>query len=191
MPFCTFCGQKLNDSDRFCTSCGAPRDAEKTPPSSPEDHEGLQSSLLQNKEIDQSSPLPDKEIVQSSSSQVQGEIRWTAKVLGMASDFFVNLEGAGQEASKMTSNVNTGLAVGGTLLGSFAAAGAGILAKSRENDFIRWDETRTVALNRKKKTVTVTRKSLVFPIRLYCTDENYEQVAAFIRQHVDKPLIKE
>jgi hypothetical protein len=119
------------------------------------------------------------------------EIRWANKVLGMASDFFVNLEGAGQEASKTTSNVNTGLAVAGSLLGSLSAAGGGILAKSREDDFIRWDESRSVALNRKKKTVTVTRKSLIFPIRLYCTDGNYEQVAAFIREHVDPALVKE
>ncbi len=139
----------------------------------------------------QSQPPQDEGKIQSPSRQDQDEIRWTAKVLGMASDFYVNTEGAGQEASKTTSTVNTGLAVGGSLLGSFTAAGAGILAKSRENDFISWDETRTVALNKKKKTVTVTRTSLVFPIRLYCTDEKYEQVAKFIRQHVDNALVKE
>jgi hypothetical protein len=99
----------------------------------------------------QSQPPQDEGKIQSPSRQDQDEIRWTAKVLGMASDFYVNTEGAGQEASKTTSTVNTGLAVGGSLLGSFTAAGAGILAKSRENDFISWDETRTVALNKKKK----------------------------------------
>ena len=65
-----------------------------------------------------------------------------------------------------------------------------MIAKSRENDMIRWDETKKVALNSKKKTVTVTRKSLIFPIRLYCTDSNYDEVAAFIRKHVDPALIK-
>lgn len=118
------------------------------------------------------------------------EIRWTSKVLGMASDFFVNSKGAGQEASKTASRVTTAATVGGSLLGSLTAAGAGMLAKSRENDFIRWDEARSVALNPKKKTVTVTRKSQVFPIRLYCTEENYDKVAAFIRKHVDPALIK-
>jgi len=158
MPFCSSCGQQLSDTDRFCTSCGAPREPGTTPPPPPQ------------------SPT---------------EIRWANKVLGMASDFFVNLEGAGQEASKTTSAVNTGAAVGGSLLGSLTAAGTGILAKSRENDFVRWDEARSVALNAKKKTVTVTRKSLVFPIRLYCTNENYDEVAAFIRQHVNPALVKE
>jgi hypothetical protein len=119
------------------------------------------------------------------------EIRWTNKVLGMTSDYFVNREGAGQEASKTASKVTTAATVGGALLGSLTAAGAGMIAKSRENDMIRWDEARSIALNRKKKTVTVTRKSLIFPIRLYCTDENYDQVAAFIRQNVDPALIKE
>ncbi|HUU75694.1 MAG TPA: zinc-ribbon domain-containing protein [Methanoregulaceae archaeon] len=202
MPFCTSCGQPLDDNDRFCTSCGAPRDPGKTRASPPQDQKKAQSPLPQGEDTVQSSslqdegkiqsPLPqDEDTVQSPSPQDQDEIRWTAKVLGMASDFFVNTEGAGQEASKKTSDVNTGIAVGGTLLGSLTAAGAGILAKSRENDFIRWDETRTVALNNKKKTVTVTRKSLVFPIRLYCTGENYKQVVKFIRQHVKKALIKE
>jgi len=37
----------------------------------------------------------------------------------------------------------------------------------------------------------VTRKSLIFPIRLYCTNENYEQVVAFIKKNVDPALIKE
>jgi hypothetical protein len=162
MPFCTSCGQQLAATDRFCTSCGAPLEPVVTP----------------------SPPA-------TPSSEIPDEIRWTNKVLGFTSDYFANREGAGQAASKKTSDVNTGLAVAGTLLGSLSAAGGGILAKSREDDFIRWDESRSVALNRKKKTVTVTRKSLVFPIRLYCTDENYEQVVAFIRKYVDHALIKE
>jgi hypothetical protein len=202
MPFCTSCGQPLKDADRFCTFCGAPREHVINPPSLPQDKEKIEPSPPQDPEKTQPLPPQNQKDIQPSESQYQedmrplppqarDEIRWTAKVLGMASDFFVNTEGAGQAASKTTSNVNTGLAVGGSLLGSFAAAGAGILAKSRENDFIRWDETRSVALNTKKKTVTVTRKSLVFPIRLYCTAENYEQVAIFIRQHVDNALVKE
>jgi hypothetical protein len=109
----------------------------------------------------------------------------------MAYDFYVNPEGAGQAASRGASMVNTTATVGGALLGSLTAAGAGILAKSREDDFIRWDESKAVALDKNKKTVTVTRKSLIFPLRLYCTDENYEQVAGYIRQHVDKTLIRE
>ncbi|HPH34435.1 MAG TPA: zinc ribbon domain-containing protein [Methanoregulaceae archaeon] len=158
MPFCTSCGQQLSQTDRFCTSCGAPAGPLTEPVTPPE------------------SPA---------------EIRWTNKVLGMASDYFVNRDGAGQEASKTASKVTTAATVGGALLGSLTAAGAGMIAKSREDDFIRWAESRSVALNRKKKTVTVTRKSLVFPIRLYCTDENYEQVVAFIRKHVDPAIIKE
>ncbi|HOU80504.1 MAG TPA: zinc ribbon domain-containing protein [Methanoregulaceae archaeon] len=165
MLFCTSCGQELTAADRFCTSCGAPA-GPLTAPVMP---------------VTQASPPPAS----------QDEIRWTNKVLGFTSDYFVNPEGAGQAASKKTSDVNTGLAVAGTLLGSLSTAGAGILAKSREDDFIRWDESRSVALNRKKKTVTVTRKSLIFPIRLYCTDENYDQVVAFIRKNVDPALIEE
>ncbi|MDD1711319.1 MAG: zinc ribbon domain-containing protein [Methanoregulaceae archaeon] len=161
MPFCTSCGQQLAATDRFCTSCGALLEPIVTPP-----------------------PV-------SSSPEIPEEIRWTNKVLGFTSDYFVNSGGAGQAASKKTSDVNTGVAVAGTLLGSLSAAGAGILAKSREDDFIRWDEARSVALNQKKKTVTVTRKSLVFPIRLYCTDGNYDQVVAFIRKYAYPAIIKE
>lgn len=156
----------------FCSSCGQP--------------------LSEDDRFCTSCGAPrDTGALPAQEAQSPDEIRWTNKVLGMASDFYVNSEGAGQGASMASSAVNTTATVGGALLGSLTAAGAGILAKSREDDFIRWDESRTVALDKKKKTVTVTRKSLVFPIRLYCTDENYEQVAAYIRSHVDKALIKE
>ena len=118
------------------------------------------------------------------------EIRWTNKVFGFTSDFYVNFQGAGQQASKATSQLNTGLSVAGALLGSLTAAGAGMIAKGQEDLFIGWDEARSVALNPGKKTVTVTRKSFVFPVRLYCTEENYVQVEAFIREHVNPDLIK-
>jgi hypothetical protein len=86
--------------------------------------------------------------------------------------------------------LNTGLSVAGALLGSLTAAGAGMITKGQEDLFIGWDEARSVALNPGKKTVTVTRKSFVFPVRLYCTEENYVQVEAFIREHVNPDLIK-
>lgn len=157
---------------RFCTSCGQQL----------ADTDRFCTSCGASQEpVDTPAPAPAS----------PDEIRWTNKVLGFTSDYYVTPEGAGQAASKKTSSVNTGIAVAGGLLGSLSAAGGGILAKSREDDFIRWDESRSVALNRKKKTVTVTRKSLIFPIRLYCTDENYEQVAAFIKKSVDPALIKE
>lgn len=109
----------------------------------------------------------------------------------MTWDFYVNREGGGMRASSGTSNLTTGLTVAGALLGSLSAAGGGLLAKSRENEFISWDDARTVTLNAKKKTVTITRKSLVFPIRLYCTDAIYPQVEGYIRKYVNPALIKE
>jgi hypothetical protein len=157
MPYCPNCGSPVNDDDRFCSSCGAPRVSDSPPP--------------------QITPEPE-------------EIRWTNTVFMITSDYYVNREGGGLAASSGSSNLTTGITVAGALLGSMTAAGAGMIAKSRENDFIAWNDARSVALNSKKKTVTITRKSLVFPIRLYCTDANYQQVEAYIRKYVNPSLIK-
>ena len=119
-----------------------------------------------------------------------GELRWTNKVFGFTAEYYVNPEGAGLQASKTTGDLNTGITVAGILLGSLNAAGAGMIAKGQESQFIGWDESRSIAFNKKKKTVTVTRKSFVFPVRLYCTGENYEQVASFIREHVNPDLVR-
>ncbi len=158
MVFCRSCGQQLESDDRFCGSCGAPREAAATTP-----------------------PRPYEE----------AEIRWTNTVLGLTSDYYVNREGAGQAASKATSNLNTGITVAGALLGSLTATGAGLIQKGREDDFIAWNDARSVTLNGKKKHITVTRKSLIFPVRLYCTDENYAEVVSFIRGNVDPALVSE
>jgi len=155
----------------FCTSCGQPVD----------DREPFCTSCGAFQKPDGiRPPLP----------QGPPELRWTNRVFGFTADYYVNLQGAGQQASKATGSVNTGITIAGILLGSMSAAGAGMIAKGQETQFISWDEARSVAFNPRKKTMTVTRKSFVFPVRLYCTEDNYELVAAFIREHVNPALIK-
>jgi hypothetical protein len=170
MSFCSSCGQPVEPGDRFCTSCGVARVPHQMVPGAVETDvapEGHQQPSAQE------------------------QVRWTKTVLGMTSDYFVTPDGAGQEASQATSNLNTGVTVAGAVPGSLTATGAGLINKGRENDFIRWDEARSVTLNPKKKTVTVTRKTLILPIRLYCTDEIYDRVAGFIRTRVDPAIIRE
>lgn len=170
MAFCRSCGQPIGAEDRFCTACGTSGPLQPDVPAGDTDRPG--------------STDPPR-------IQDPAGIRWTNTVLGMSYDFFVTAEGAGQEASRAVSGLNTGVTVAGALLGSLATAGAGLMTMARENDSIRWDDTRSVALNRRNRTVTVTRKSLICPIRLYCTEENYPAVERFIKTHVDPALIRE
>jgi|GEM_PF-1161414 hypothetical protein len=172
MPFCTNCGSTINPDHKFCSSCGTPT--------------GINSATKNNPEVVTIPSSGENEAYQP----ISDEIRWTNSVLGMKSDYFVNKEGAGLAAASSTSAMTTGITAAGVLLGSMTAAGAGMLVKSRETDFIAWDNARSVALNAKKKTVTVTRKSFIAPIRLYCLEENYRSVEDFIRQNVNPAIVK-
>jgi hypothetical protein len=44
------------------------------------------------------------------------EIRWINKILGFSADYYVNLQGAGQQVSKASKQLNTGLSVVGALM---------------------------------------------------------------------------
>ncbi|MDH7511260.1 MAG: hypothetical protein QHH04_09510 [Methanolinea sp.] len=128
-------------------------------------------------------------------AQVSGqpeEIRWTAKVWPLyAADFVVSSRGVGQSASKSTKKLNTGLAIGGILTGSPTAVGAGMIVKGREDQSIEWNEVRSITVDHRKRTITVRRKSLVFPIRLYCTEENFGEVLSMVRRFAPPGTLRE
>lgn len=174
MPFCTNCGSPINPDHKYCSSCGSPT--------------GVNNPTIKSNPEQKIAPSSESE--KDISQPVSDEIRWTNSVLGMKSDYYLNKEGAGLAAASSTRTMTTGITAAGVLLGSMTAAGAGMLAKSRENDFISWSNARSVALNAKKKTVTITRKSFIAPIRLYCLEENYKLIEDFIRRNVNPAIVK-
>lgn len=71
--------------------------------------------------------------------------------------------------------VNTLTVVLGLLSGKSAAAGAGILAQSRQEIFLRWDRVKKLKYKPKSCTILL-RGGFSEQIALFCTDENYLQI---------------
>ena len=63
----------------------------------------------------------------------------------------------------------------GLLSGKPAAAGAGMLAQSRQEVFLRWNRVTKVKYKPKSRTVLL-RGGLSEHIALFCADENYSQI---------------
>jgi hypothetical protein len=81
---------------------------------------------------------------------------------------------------------NRALFVLGLLSGKPAAAGAGLLAASRETEFTRWRDVTRVREHVSLGVVTLMNSWRVVQ-RLHCRRENYQQVVSYVRDHVTRP----
>jgi len=68
----------------------------------------------------------------------------------------------------------------GFLSGNFSAAGAGFLAQSKQDVFIRWRNIKKVKYLPASNTVML-RGGLTENIAVFCTPENYADVETYIR----------
>ena len=82
--------------------------------------------------------------------------------------------------------INTLTVILGLLTGKPAAAGAGMLAQSRREVFLRWNRVTRVNYKPKNRTILL-RGGWTENIALFCADENYEQVEAFVRRNISLP----
>jgi hypothetical protein len=71
----------------------------------------------------------------------------------------------------------------GLLSGKPAAAGAGLLAQSRQSVLIKWKNIQKVKLYPKTKTIMVSG-GFTEKIAVYCTAENYSEVESLIKSKV-------
>ena len=83
--------------------------------------------------------------------------------------------------------INSLTVVLGLLSGKPAAAGAGMLAQSRQEVSLRWNRVTRVKYKPKSRTILL-RGGWTENIALFCADENYEQVEAFVRQNIPLPM---
>ena len=83
--------------------------------------------------------------------------------------------------------VNALTVVLGLLSGKPAAAGAGMLAESRQETFLRWNRITRVKYKSKSHTILL-RGGWAENIALFCTEENYETVEAFTRRNIPLPM---
>ncbi len=97
--------------------------------------------------------------------------------------FLVDDKGILCRTRKSQAKANTvinGLAV---LLGFFArvpaAAGAGLLAQSRQTVFLRWRDIRKVTYRPQQHVIHV-RGGLTESVAVFCTEDNYGEIAALV-----------
>lgn len=85
--------------------------------------------------------------------------------------------------------INTLIVLLGLLSGKPTAAGAGMLAQSRQEVFLRWNRITKVKYKPKSRTILL-RGGLTEQIALFCTDENYPQIEheVMLRQQAQKSL---
>jgi hypothetical protein len=103
-------------------------------------------------------------------------------------EFKVDHKGILMSMGKRERKLNTLTTVVGLLAGSAQAAGAGLLAKSREDFFVAWRDVRKVTVYRKKKVIALN-VGLLTPLRVYCTDENFAAVEQAIMKNTKKAVV--
>jgi hypothetical protein len=87
-----------------------------------------------------------------------------------------------QEKHAKRGKIINGLAVAlGLFSGNLTAAGAGMIAQSRQVVRLKWKSIRKVKYDPQRHTILV-RGGFLKKIAVFCTPENYAQVAAFVRQ---------
>ena len=83
--------------------------------------------------------------------------------------------------------INALTVVLGLLSGKPAAAGAGMLAQSRQETFLRWNHITRVKYKSKSCTILL-RGGWTENIALFCANENYGLVEVFVRQNMPLPM---
>lgn len=92
----------------------------------------------------------------------------------------------GAKQAKRNRVINTLVLIFGLLSGRPAASGAGMLAQSRQEVFLRWNRITKVKYKSQSHTILM-RGGWTEQIALFCTNENYEQVEAFVRRNILLP----
>jgi hypothetical protein len=82
--------------------------------------------------------------------------------------------------------INALTVVLGLLSSKPAAAGAGMMAQSRQEVFLKWNRVTKVKYKPNSRTVLL-RGGWTENIALFCVDENYEQVEVFVRRNTTLP----
>ncbi len=82
--------------------------------------------------------------------------------------------------------INALTVVLGLLSSKPAAVGAGMLAQSRQEVFLKWNRVTKVKYKPNSRTILL-RGGWTENIALFCADENYEQIEAFVRRNISLP----
>lgn len=111
------------------------------------------------------------------------------QILGVDAEFWVDDRGVGAAMGRRGRALDGAAVVGGVLGSSASAIGAGLLARSMEDRSIAWDEIRSARVHARSRTVYVRPRSLIGPVALHCTRENFEAVVRWIAERADPAVL--
>jgi hypothetical protein len=99
--------------------------------------------------------------------------------------FTVNRKGVSYEVTPGQKKMNTAIIIIGVLAGRPGVAGSGFLAKAQESGSFAWADVHGVDLSPRRRVVCI-RNSWRTLLRVYCTPENYDGVAAMALDGVER-----
>ncbi|ADN36502.1 conserved hypothetical protein [Methanolacinia petrolearia DSM 11571] len=103
---------------------------------------------------------------------------------GLSATFSLDDKGMYYDAGKNSRALNKITMTGGIMAGSPALLGGSMINISRESESMAWSDVKKITAYDSQKTIVAYRKSLISPVGLFCTDENYEEVLDFITRHL-------
>ena len=105
-------------------------------------------------------------------------------------EFVLNDKGAlcrTQAGQAKTNRIVNGLAIFlGLLSGKPSVAGAGLLAQSRQEVFIRWSRVQAVKYKPRQRTILL-RSGIAERVALFCTRENYPMAEKLVMKKTQRP----
>lgn len=102
---------------------------------------------------------------------------------GYDATFAVSEKGVGFAGGETMKKVNDTLAIASILTGNPGVAGAGLANYGTEQNFIRWQEIRSITVSKSDNYILIRPQSLVHPIPLYCTKDNFFQVLGILKKY--------
>lgn len=105
----------------------------------------------------------------------------------LTSTFTLNVEGARSEVASYSGEVRGLATLFGEKGGDATATAWSVGALLPESGAYEWKDIRSADYDERRHVVTLHR-GWHRRLRLYATPENYEEVAAFVRGHVHRPL---
>ena len=103
---------------------------------------------------------------------------------GLSATFSLDDKGMYYDAGKNSRALNRLTLLGGLVAGYPALLGGSMINISRESESMAWSDVGKITAYDSQKTIVAYRKSLISPIGLFCTGENYEEVLDFIIRHL-------
>ena len=121
-----------------------------------------------------------------------GLFLFVALILGnhIRSGFTIDEKGVGTNVSRRMSKLNKATIVLGILAGSASTAGVGFLASSNEQTFHPWNKIEKGTVDRSRRVISFHNTWRTVQ-RIYCYEENFEQVLSFVSEMLPGKLVYE